>query len=77
MWSCIFILASSLLVLLSVIRIFLYAFWGEEKTQGTVDKSTYKMLFMPTALLVLITVAYGVGSEWITPFMDDLCKTIK
>ena len=31
MWSSIFILASSLLVLLSVIRIFLYAFWGEEK----------------------------------------------
>ena len=77
MWSSIFILASSLLVLLSVIRIFLYAFWGGEKeTQGTVDKSTYKMLFMPTALLVLITVAYGVGSEWITPFMDDAAKLL-
>lgn len=77
MWSSIFILASSLLVLLSVIRIFLYAFWGEEKeTHGSVDKSVYKMLFMPTALLVLITVAYGVGSEWITPFMDDAAKLL-
>lgn len=31
---------------------------------------------MPTALLVLITVAYGVGSEWITPFMDDAAKLL-
>ncbi|SCX69882.1 multisubunit sodium/proton antiporter, MrpD subunit [Lysinibacillus fusiformis] len=77
MWSSIFILASSLLVLLSVIRIFIYAFWGEEKeTKGIVDKSIYKMLFMPSALLVLISVAYGVGSEWMTPFMDDAAKLL-
>jgi len=76
-WSSIFILASSLLVLLSVIRIFLYAFWGEEKeTTGTVDKKVYYSLFVPTVLLVLITVAYGVGSEWITPFMDDAAKLL-
>jgi len=76
-WSSIFILASSLLVLLSVIRIFLYAFWGEEKeTTGTVDKKVYYTLFAPTVLLVLITVAYGVGSEWITPFMGDAAKLL-
>lgn len=77
MWSSIFILASSLLVLLSVIRIFLYAFWGEEKaTTGKVDKKVYQTLFVPTVLLVLITVAYGVGAEWITPFMDDAAKLL-
>ncbi|AVK85796.1 Na+/H+ antiporter subunit D [Lysinibacillus sp. B2A1] len=77
MWSSIFILASSLLVLLSVIRIFLYAFWGEEKaTTGKVDKKVYQTLFVPTVLLVLITVAYGVGTEWITPFMDDAAKLL-
>ncbi|MGG2112588.1 Na+/H+ antiporter subunit D [Lysinibacillus pakistanensis] len=77
MWSSIFILASSLLVLLSVIRIFLYAFWGEEKaTTGKVDKKVYQTLFLPTVLLVLITVAYGVGAEWITPFMDDAAKLL-
>lgn len=77
MWSSIFILASSLLVLLSVIRIFLYAFWGEEKnTHGTINKANYKMLFIPTALLVIISVAYGVGSEWVTPFMDDAAKLL-
>lgn len=77
MWSSIFILASSLLVLLSVIRIFLYAFWGEEKaTTGTVDKKVYQTLFVPTVILVLITVAYGVGSEWITPFIDDAAELL-
>lgn len=64
-------------MLLSVIRIFLYAFWGEEKnTHGTINKANYKMLFIPTALLVIISVAYGVGSEWVTPFMDDAAKLL-
>lgn len=77
MWSSIFILASSLLVLLSVIRIFLYAFWGEEKeTNVVVDKKVYTTLFVPTVLLVLVTVVYGVGAEWVTPFMDDATKLL-
>ena len=77
MWGSIFILASSLLVLLSVIRIFLYAFWGEEKeTNAVVDKKVYKTLLVPTVLLVLITVAYGVGTEWLTPFMGDAAKLL-
>lgn len=77
MWGSIFILASSLLVLLSVIRIFLYAFWGEEKeTNVVVDKKVYTSLFVPTVLLVLVTVVYGVGTEWVTPFMDDATKLL-
>ena len=77
MWGSIFILASSLLVLLSVIRIFLYAFWGEVKETNTVvDKKVYKTLFAPTVLLVLLTVAYGVGTEWLTPFMGDAAQLL-
>lgn len=77
MWGSIFILASSLLVLLSVIRIFLYAFWGEVKVTNTVvDKKVYKTLFAPTVLLVLLTVAYGVGTEWLTPFMGDAAQLL-
>lgn len=77
MWSSIFILASSLLVLLSVIRIFLYAFWGEVKeTTEVVDKKVYTNLFVPTVLLVLVAVVYGVGTEWVTPFMDDAANLL-
>ena len=72
-----FILASSLLVLLSVIRIFIFAFWGEEKGELVrVDSRQYRTLFIPTALLVIVTILYGVGAEWLTPFMDDAAKLL-
>ena len=70
------ILASSLIVLLSVIRIFIYAFWGEQGARGTVHLGRYRQLFVPTALLILLTVAYGVGSEWIVPYMDGAAKLL-
>ena len=77
LWSSVFILASSIAVLLSVIRIFIYAFWGEQGTiSPNVNPSTYKGLFIPTMLLVFISVAYGVGTEWITPFMDHAAKIL-
>ena len=77
MWSSLFILASSLLVLLSVIRIFIFAFWGEEKGELVrVDSRQYRTLFIPTVLLVIVTILYGVGAEWLTPFMGDAAKLL-
>ncbi len=71
-WSSLWILLSSLVVLLSVIRIFIYAFWGEEKTiVPLAERKSYKALLIPSVLLVAITVFYGVGAEWITPYMQD------
>jgi len=75
-WSSIFILASSLIVLLSVMRIFIYAFWGAEGQLATIEKRRYNRLLYPTALLIVISIAYGVGAEWITPFMDTAGKTL-
>lgn len=74
-WQSIFILASSLVVLLSVIRIFIYAFWGEEKVVQQLNPKTYRHLLTPAVCLVAITVLYGVGSEYILPFMQD-AKTV-
>lgn len=65
------ILLSSIVVLLSAIRIFIYAFWGAPKEIPSVSKKQYIRLMIPTATLVLLSVAYGIGSEWITPFMQD------
>lgn len=71
-WSSLWILLSSLIVLLSVIRIFIYAFWGEEKSLlPEKERKNYQSLFIPTIILLAITVAYGVGSEWIFPYMQD------
>ncbi|BDH62719.1 Na(+)/H(+) antiporter subunit D [Lysinibacillus sp. PLM2] len=76
-WTSIFILASSLVVLLSVIRIFIYAFWGEQgQLSSDINKTTYNRLFFPTILLVLVSVAYGVGTEFILPFMDEAAKVL-
>lgn len=76
-WSSLFILASSLLVLLSVIRIFIYAFWGADgEVSPNVTKQSYNRLFYPTALLVIISIAYGIGSEWITPFMANAADVL-
>ncbi len=75
-WSSIFILASSLVVLLSVIRIFIYAFWGEKGQHVPVEKQRYNRMFFPTALVVIISIAYGIGSEWVVPFMDNAAKIL-
>ncbi len=75
-WSSLFILASSLLVLLSVIRIFLYAFWGEPGVRQKINPKSYRQMLVPTVLLVVISIAYGVGSEWVAPFMDTAAKAL-
>lgn len=76
-WSSLFILASSLLVLLSVIRIFLFAFWGEEKKAYVrINLKQYRTLFLPTALVIMLSVFYGIGAEWITPYMEQAAKLL-
>lgn len=75
-WSTLFILASSLIVLLSVIRIFLYAFWGEQGAMVQIDSKKYNRLFYPAALLVVVSIAYGIGSEWVSPFIDNAANVL-
>uniref|UniRef100_UPI00406C5C17 Na+/H+ antiporter subunit D n=1 Tax=Psychrobacillus sp. FSL H8-0483 TaxID=2921389 RepID=UPI00406C5C17 len=71
LWQSIFILASSLIVLLSAIRIFIYAFWGEEKGEHLINAKKYRHLIAPTITLVGLTVLFGVGAEYLVPFMTD------
>lgn len=73
----IIILASSLVVLLSVIRIFVYAFWGSPKQELPArDKGVYRKMMFPAVMLVLITIVYGVGAEWIMPYMTDAADVL-
>lgn len=76
-WSSIFILASSIVVLLSIMRIFIYAFWGEQgELTDNVEKKKYHRLFIPTMLLVILSIFYGIGAEWIKPFMEEAAKVL-
>lgn len=69
-WGSIVILATSLIVLLSAVRIFIYAFWGEPVKTVPLKKSAYNKMFIPTVLLVAFTVFFGVGAELFMPLIS-------
>ncbi|QTD42691.1 Na+/H+ antiporter subunit D [Sporosarcina sp. Te-1] len=75
-WGSIIILASSLVVLLSVIRIFIYAFWGEPQSLPATERKPYRQMMVPTIVLVVLTVLYGVGTEWLVPYMTDASNVL-
>lgn len=75
-WGSIIILATSLLVLLSVMRIFIYAFWGEPKQILPVDKARYNAMFIPTVVLVALTIVLGVGAELFMPFIEEAAEVL-
>lgn len=76
-WGSIIVLATSLLVLLSAIRIFIYAFWGEPIETKQIANVQYKQLFMPAALLVGISIFYGIGTEWLYPYMTEATNILQ
>ncbi|EGA91127.1 mrpD, yufD; electron transfer [Planococcus donghaensis MPA1U2] len=69
-WGSIVILATSLIVLLSSVRIFIYAFWGKPVETVPLKKSTFNQMFIPTVILVAMTVVYGVGAELFMPLIS-------
>ncbi len=73
----IIILASSLVVLLSVIRIFIYAFWGDPPVElPKTNRRPYRKMMMPAVALVILSVLYGVGTEWLIPYMTDASNVL-
>lgn len=75
-WGSIIMLASSLIVLLSVIRIFIYAFWGEPKLTNPKKQLGSRTLMVPAVILVILSVAYGIGTEWLVPYMTDASNVL-
>lgn len=75
-WGSIIILASSLVVLLSVIRIFIYAFWGTPVDLPESNPKTYRKLMIPSVILVILSIVYGVGTEWLVPYMTDASNVL-
>ena len=69
-WGSIVILVTSLLVLLSAVRIFVYAFWGEPMETVPLKRSVYYQMLIPSVVLVIITVVLGVGAEWFMPLIS-------
>ncbi|TLS53551.1 Na+/H+ antiporter subunit D [Paenibacillus antri] len=62
-------LATSLLVLLSLTRLFMSAFWGEPKS-GEPASVVPSGLLAPCASLLAIVALLGVGAEWVNAYVS-------
>ncbi|MDP4097220.1 Na+/H+ antiporter subunit D [Paenibacillus sp. P96] len=69
--------ASSFIVLYSLIRVFMKAFWGEEKppapNSGNVShpKMSWKLAFIPSAFLLLLVFMLGFASEGVYAYVSQ------
>ncbi|REK72009.1 Na+/H+ antiporter subunit D [Paenibacillus paeoniae] len=72
--------ASSLVVLYSLIRIFMAAFWGEESERagGVMEerKSDYRFKLLCGAGLLVLVIAMGIGAEWVYGFVSEAGQTL-
>ncbi|MCM3612486.1 Na+/H+ antiporter subunit D [Planococcus sp. MERTA32b] len=75
-WGSIVILATSLIVLLSAVRIFIYAFWGEPVETKPLKKPAYNAMLFPSMILVAVTVFFGVGAELFMPFVSGAAEVL-
>ncbi len=72
----IYALLISLLILLSIIRVFMYAFWGTEQTEHLTKKGIEKKLLPSILLLIALTTFLGIGAELVYPFVQETAQDI-
>ncbi|MGE6629902.1 Na+/H+ antiporter subunit D [Bacillus sp. NPDC077027] len=70
------VLLSSLLVLYSVMRIFMFAFWGEKKELPVKKERSIKGMVYPGVILVLLSLAIGFGTELIAPYISQAAEML-
>ncbi|APH03866.1 Na+/H+ antiporter subunit D [Bacillus weihaiensis] len=70
------VLLSSLLVLYSVMKIFINGFWGEPSNEAEFKAKSTKGLYVPIAILLALSIAYGFGIEFISPYISQAADTL-
>ena len=70
------ILVSSLLVLYSVLKVFTTAFWGEEKEIPGAGGRSAKGLLYPAAAFLLLSLLFGLGTEWVSPYVNQTAENL-
>ncbi|UOQ86092.1 Na+/H+ antiporter subunit D [Gracilibacillus salinarum] len=65
-------LAASLLILLSVMRIFIRGFWGEKDESIIPDKKAARSFALPVVFLLFFSILLGVGAEWFYPSIASI-----
>lgn len=69
-------LLSSLFILYSLLRIFKNSFWGETIISKEDQVPTKKGFLFPIVLLVVLTVAVGLGTEGLSVYVADAANTL-
>ncbi|WP_102026951.1 Na+/H+ antiporter subunit D [Salirhabdus sp. Marseille-P4669] len=64
----------SLLILLSMVRIFVVGMWGEK--QEIQQKRKIGKFLIPSAFLLFFSVFLGVGAEWIYPHIETIANSL-
>lgn len=70
------VLMSSLFVLFSVMKIFINGFWGEPKSYKNEERAPVRFLLIAPAILVILSILYGVGSEAAYPYISQAAETL-
>ena len=70
------VLASSLLVLYSIMKIFINGFWGSPVPNAGASVPSYKTMLGPAMLLVAVSLAFGLALEGVLPFISQATETL-
>ena len=70
------VLLSSLFVLYSVMKIFINGFWGEPAKNFAPKVQTIKGMVFPIAILLILSIGYGVGTQWVSPYITQASETL-
>ncbi|MHB8171368.1 MAG: Na+/H+ antiporter subunit D [Thermincolia bacterium] len=69
-------LVTSLLILFSIMKIFLYGFWGETKAVPEGKQGSAKGLLWPAALLIAVSLILGLGTELFYPYVETAAQQL-
>ncbi|SET65717.1 multicomponent Na+:H+ antiporter subunit D [Salinibacillus kushneri] len=71
-------LLTSLLILLSIMRIFTRGFWGErtELDTGNIQPKRVRGLIIPAFGLLSVCVVLGIGAEWFIPHIETITNQL-
>jgi len=79
-WAMFFTLCVGFLTLFSMIKIFLYCYWGQEKPvrQEALEPSfNYRRYMFPCLFLVLVSVMMGLGAEYVIVVIQRAAEEIR
>lgn len=74
-------LLSSLMAFLSMLKIFMRAFWGAETDAERPSLSghgpvSFRVALLPSAALLLLLIGFGLGAEWLYPYIEQASQAL-